>query len=101
MHISIRELQKLSGEKIERLPGATPIRSGDRTVALLIPFKRPDMKRLRATLAKAERLAKARDPKEDEAALREMGIDPTNWSEEAVRKFKTAHRKTVAKQRKR
>jgi len=84
-YISIRDLQKLSGKKIQRLPGTTPIKSGDRTVALLIPLKKPNMKRLQATLAEAEELAKTRDPKEDEAFLRKIGADPTNYDEETVR----------------
>jgi hypothetical protein len=99
-YISIRDLQKLSGDKIQRLPGATPIKSGDRTVALLIPLKRPNMKRLRAALATAEELAKTRDPKEEEAALRKMGVDPTNWSTETVKDLQAAHRKTGARRRK-
>src|ERR1044071_2511287 len=84
-YISIRELQKMSGEKIQRLPGMTPIKSGDRTVGLLIPFKKPNAKRLRAALKIAEELAKKRDPKEDEAFLRKIGADPTNYDEETVR----------------
>ena len=99
-YISIRDLQKMSGEKIQRLPGTTPIRSGDRTVGLLIPFKKPNVKRLRATLAKAEELAKTRDPKDDEAFLRKIGADPTNWTEEAVRKLQVEARKAIAKRRK-
>ncbi len=98
-YISIRELQKLSGEKIQRLAGTTPIRSGDRTVGLLIPFKKPNMKRLRATLAKAEKLAKTRDPKQDDAALRKMGIDPTIWTRDEVKKLQAEHRKAIAKRR--
>jgi hypothetical protein len=97
-YISIRDLQKLSGDKIQRLPGATPIKSGDRTVALLIPFKKPNMKRLRATLAEAEELARTRDPREDEAFLRKVGADSTKWTEEAVSKLRAQDRK--AKRRK-
>lgn len=100
-YISIRDLQKLSGAKIQRLPGTTPIKSGDRTVALLIPLKPPNMKRLGAALAKAEELAKTRDPKKDDAALRKMGIDPTHWSEEMIRKLQAEHRKGTARRQKR
>jgi hypothetical protein len=100
-YISIRDLQKMSGEKIQRLPGTTPIKSGDRTVALLIPLKPPNMKRLRATLAKAEALAKGRDPKKDDAALAKFGdVDPTNWSIEAVRKLQFEHRRSLKTRRK-
>jgi len=85
-HISIRDLQKLSAEKIGALPGPTAVKSGDRTVGLLIPVKVPDQERLAAVLAEAEALAKQRDPKEDDALLAEFGeVDPVNWSEEAVK----------------
>jgi hypothetical protein len=87
-HISIRDLRKISGEAIANLPGPTPVRSGERTVALLIPLKAADPDRLAAVLARAEALAKQRDPAEDDAALAAMGIDPTDWSVEAVRALK-------------
>lgn len=76
-YISMRDLRRLSG--------ASPIKPGDRTVALLIPFKRPDMKRLRATLKRARELAETRGRASDDAALVAMGIDPTDYSEETVR----------------
>ena len=84
-HINIRELQKISGEAISALPGPTAVKSGDRTVGLLIPLKPADPERLAAILARADELAKGRDPAADSAALKDMGVDPTNWSEEAVR----------------
>jgi len=84
-HISIRDLQKLSGATIRALPGPTPIKSGDRTVAILIPLRAADPERLAAVLMRAEELARSRDPAADDAALAEMGVDPTNWSVEAVR----------------
>lgn len=96
-HLSIRDLQKISGERISALPGPTAVKSGNRTVALLIPVKRTDHKRLAAALARADALAKERDPAEDDAALVAMGIDPTNWSEEAVRTFMAEHRKKLGK----
>ena len=88
-HISIRDLQKLSGETIGGLPGPTPIKSGNRTVGLLIPLKAADPERLAAVLARASALAKARDAAEDEAALSALGVDPTDWSEDAVRALAT------------
>jgi hypothetical protein len=84
-HISIRDLQKMSGEKIEALPGPTAVKSGNRTVGLLIPLKTADPDRLAAVLMRAEERAKGRDPAVDDAALAEMGVDPTDWSVEAVR----------------
>jgi hypothetical protein len=87
-HLSIRDLQKISGEAIGALPGPTPVKSGDRTVGLLIPLKKADLGRLAAALAQAEELAKGRDHAADDAVLAQFGeVDPTNWSIEAVRAF--------------
>jgi hypothetical protein len=85
-HISIRDLQKLSGETIGALPGPTPVKSGDRTVGLLVPLKTADPDRLAAVLTQAEALAKGRDSAADDAALAPFGeVDPVDWSVEAVR----------------
>jgi hypothetical protein len=91
-HISIRDLQRISGEAIGALAGPTPVKSGERTVGLLIPLKATDPDRLAAVLARAAALAKGRDPAADEAALADMGIDPTDWSVEAVRALVASHR---------
>ncbi|MGY3551173.1 hypothetical protein ACVWZ4_006532 [Bradyrhizobium sp. USDA 4472] len=88
-HISIRDLQKISGEAIGALPGPTPVKSGERTVGLLIPLKATDPDRLAAVLTRAERLAKRRDPAADDAALAEFGeVDPVDWSVSAVKALK-------------
>jgi hypothetical protein len=92
-HISIRDLQKISGEAIGALPGPTPVKSGDRTVGLLIPLKAADPDRFAAVLARAEALAKRRDPAGDDAALAATGVDPTDWSVEAVRALKAERRR--------
>jgi hypothetical protein len=85
-HISIRDLQKLSAKTIGALPGPTTVKSGGRTVALLVPLKAADLDRLAAVLTRAEALAKGRDPAADDAALAAFGeIDPVDWSVEAVR----------------
>jgi hypothetical protein len=85
-HISIRDLQKLSGETIGALPGPTPVKSGDRTVGLLVPLRTADPDRLAAVLAQAEALARGRDAAADDAALAAFGeVDPVDWSVEAVR----------------
>jgi len=47
--------------------------------------KAADPDRLAVVLARAEALAKGRDRAADDAALAAMGIDPTDWSVEAVR----------------
>jgi hypothetical protein len=100
-HISIRDLQKISGKAISELPGTTPVKSGDRTIALLVPLKRANMERLRKTLAKADKLAKGRDPKADDASLAKFGdVDPTNWSVAAVRKLQAEHRRAIKKRQK-
>jgi hypothetical protein len=84
--ISIRDLQTISGETIGALPGAHPVKSGDRTVGLLVPLRAADPDRLAAILARAEALARGRDPSADDAALAPFGeVDPVDWSVEAVR----------------
>ena len=93
-HISIRDLQKLSGETIATLPGPTPVKSGDRTVAILIPIKPANVEGMAAVLAWAEELAKGRDYKADDEALKPFGeVDPTDWNEEAVRKIQAEVRR--------
>ncbi|WP_167767366.1 hypothetical protein [Bradyrhizobium frederickii] len=85
-HISIRDLQKISGEAIGALPGPTPVKSGERTVGLLIPLKSADPDRLAAVLRRAEKLAKGRDAAADDAALVGFGdVDPVDWSVAAVK----------------
>jgi hypothetical protein len=85
-HINIRELQKLSAETIGALPGPTAVKSGNKTVGLLIPLKAADPDGLAKVLADAEALAQGRDPRADDAALAPFGeVDPVNWSEEAVK----------------
>jgi hypothetical protein len=87
-HTRIRDLQKLSGETIGALAGPTPVKSGDRTVALLVPLKAADPDRIAAVLARAEGLAKGRDATADDATLAPFGeVDPVDWSVEAVRAF--------------
>ena len=93
-HIGIRDLQKLSGEAIRALPGPTPIKSGEQTVALLIPLKSPDPDRLAAVLMRAEAMAKGRDSAADDAALAGFGdVDPVDWSIEAVRALQAETRR--------
>ncbi len=85
-HISIRELQKLSGASIEALPGPTAVKSGNRTVGMLIPVKKTDMAKVSEALAMAEKLVIGRDRAADDAALAQFGdVDPIDWNEDAVR----------------
>ena len=85
-YLSIRDLQKLSAETIGALPGPTPVKSGDRTVGLLLPLKAADPDRLAAILTRAEALANGRNAKADDAALAPFGeVDPVDWSIDAVR----------------
>lgn len=83
-HLSIRDLQKISGEAIEKLPGVTAITSGGRTIALLTPVRKPNPKKLREWADMVEAMAKERDPAEDERFLREVGADPTHWTRESI-----------------
>jgi len=88
--IGIRELQKISGEAIGALEGPTAIKSGERTVGLLIPLKSANPDRLAAVLRRAEKLARDRDPAKDDAALAPYGpVDSVDWSIEAVRVLTT------------
>ena len=87
--IGIRELQKISGEAIGALEGPTAIKSGVRTVGLLIPLKTADPDRLAVVLARAEELARSRDSAAADAALAAYGpVDPVDWSIEAVRSLR-------------
>jgi hypothetical protein len=87
-HISIRDLQKISGETIGSLEGPTPVKSGDRTIGILVPLKPADLDRLEAVLREAEALAGQRDRAADDAALAEFGDgDLTEWSIDMVRKL--------------
>jgi hypothetical protein len=84
--IGIRELQKISGDAIGALEGPTAIKSGARTVGLLIPLKNADPDRLAIALTRAEKLARSRDPGADDVALAAYGpVDPVDWSTEAIR----------------
>ncbi len=57
-----------------------------RALPLPLPAKRIDREALAAVLARAEAQARGRDPEADDEALRALGdVDPTNWTEEAVR----------------
>jgi len=93
-HISIRALQKISGETIGALPGPTAIKSGNRTIGLLIPLKPSNPRHLAEVLGKAERLARKRSHAEDDAALAAMGIDPADSSAPARRPRKPKHSRT-------
>ena len=80
----------MSAETIAALPGMTAIKSGNRTVGFLTPFRKTDMDKLRVALTEAEALARDEDPTADDEAMRAYGeVDPTNWSIEAVRALRT------------
>ena len=92
-HLSIRDLQRISGETIAALPGPTPVKSGNRTIGLLVPLKAADPDRLAPVLARAETLGRGRDPAVDDAALSQFGeVDPVDWSAEAVRAISNENR---------
>jgi hypothetical protein len=92
-HISVRDLQKISGETIASLKGPTPVKSGSRTIGLLVPLKAADPAKLASVLRRAEALARGRDVDADDAALARFGpVDPVDWSLAAVRKLKRARR---------
>jgi hypothetical protein len=71
--ITMRELQKLSAASIEQLPGAVPVQSDGRTVALLVPL-RPASEAARARFRQALAQAQSQRSPEEQAALdREFG----------------------------
>ncbi len=83
--LSIRDLQKISGEAISALPAATAIKSGRKTVGVLVPITMIDPEALDSLLARAEALGRNRDAEADNQALRAFGeVDPVDWSDEAV-----------------
>ena len=101
-YISIRDLQKISGEGITALPGPTPIKSGDKTVGILVPIKPVDLVGLAATLKKAEMLARRRDPTEDEAFLAGFGnVDQVRWTGSEVRRDSPGQPRRSKKRRRR
>src|SRR5918997_5598427 len=71
--ITMRELQKLSAASIEQLPGAVPVQSDGRTVALLVPL-RPASEEARARFRRVLAKAQSRRSPDEQAALdREFG----------------------------
>lgn len=92
-HISVRDLQKISGETISALKGPTPVKSGNRTIGLLVPLKAADPAKLAAVLRRAEAMARGRSATADDAALAPFGeVDQVDWSIAAVRKLTRARR---------
>ncbi|RYE81213.1 MAG: hypothetical protein EOP19_18255 [Hyphomicrobiales bacterium] len=52
--VTMRELQKMSAATIKALPHAVPIKSGDETVGMLMPLKKPDPERMNRVLDRIE-----------------------------------------------
>jgi hypothetical protein len=52
--VTMRELQKMSAAAIKALPHAVPIKSGDETVGMLTPLKRPDPEQMKRVLRRIE-----------------------------------------------
>jgi antitoxin (DNA-binding transcriptional repressor) of toxin-antitoxin stability system len=71
--ISMRELQKLSAEKIRSLPHPVPIKSGGETVALLVPRPEERAARLQHLARLSAELAASRSPEETERLERALG----------------------------
>lgn len=90
MSISIRDLQQMSSAKIAALPGPTAIKAGDQVVALLTPLRaaplsEKELAELDTVLGEAARLRAIRNnDAEEEAYLRSIGVDPTDWNDDAV-----------------
>lgn len=76
---------------------ATYVTLMGQTVGLVVPLRSADPERLAAVLARAESLARSRNPEADDAALAPFGkVDPVDWSIEAVRAL-VAERGDVSK----
>ena len=71
--ISMRELQKLSAEKIRNLPHPVPIKCGGETVGMLSPVRKPDPARLLAALQKLDELSLTLTPEERRKAEELVG----------------------------
>ena len=52
--VTMRELQKMSAATIKALPHAIPIKSGNETVGMLTPIKKPDPERMKQVLDRIE-----------------------------------------------
>ncbi len=68
--ISMRELQKMSAAKIRAMDRPMPIKSGNETVGMLMPVKRPSVEKLREIEERAQKLAQLRSPEENAAIER-------------------------------
>lgn len=52
--ITMRELQKMSAGAIKALPHALPVKSGDETVAILTPLRKPDPEKMAEALRRID-----------------------------------------------
>ena len=60
--VTMRELQKMSAATIKALPHAVPIKSGDETVGMLMPLRKPDPERMKKVLDRIEQHYAELDP---------------------------------------
>ncbi len=63
--ITMRELQKMSAGAISAMPHALPIKSGNDTVAVLVPMHRASPEFLASVLARIDAAAAARTPEQN------------------------------------
>ena len=76
--ISVGDLQHLPADTILTLSKPIEITQGPETVAMLVPFRRPDATKLRDALAKIDEAAAGYTPEENaaiERVLAERGIE--------------------------
>lgn len=74
--ISMRELQKISADKIRALTHPVPITCGAETVALLVPHAAGRTERLRRLAERSAELAAQRSPEERARIAERLGFDP-------------------------
>lgn len=76
--ITMRELQKMSAGAIAALPHSVPIKSGNDTVAVLVPIHRASPEFVASVLARIDAAAAARTPEQNaliEEVLGDREID--------------------------
>lgn len=74
--LTMRELQKISAAKIRALPHSVPIKSGDETVAVLVPIRAPSPEVRAEVFANLDAVDATRSPEEKaeiETFLAEIG----------------------------
>jgi hypothetical protein len=76
MAITMRELQRISARKIQELEHPTAIKSGNDTIALLVPLRKAPKSMVDKVLADIDAAAAARSPEENARIAAMLGEEP-------------------------